>query len=192
MCGMVRTKSHKLERQPSGYSFGEAEKALAAVFGIDAKHRRLLVARLKNLMRLGLPGTAPGKGARARYSPAQLNQWLLAMLLADTGIDPTVVVQAIKASWKTHLEPVTIRATEMGATSGNPVWIALRPELTVGVWKGETGLSIQMFQLSSRSNEFERLNELGQVVARGADKWICLLNFTPFAYRLKNALPPRS
>jgi hypothetical protein len=184
---MVRTKSHRLERQPSGYTYGEAEVALADALIIDAKHRRLLRARLKNLQRLGLPGTAPGKGARARYTRAQLGMWLLAMLVADTGIDPTIVVQAIKAQWKA-LEPWIARATDVEARSESPVLIALYPGLAGSAWRGRgPSLSIEMFQPAPRSDELAQL-----VMGAGArDKWICLLNFTRPSNRLKNALLPR-
>jgi hypothetical protein len=176
---------HKLERQPPGYTYGEAEVALAAGLGIDAKHQTLLRARLKNLQRLGLPGTAPGKGARARYTRTQLGQWLLAMMMADVGIDPTIVVQAIKAQWKT-LEPWITQATDLEARSESPVWLVLWPGLAASAWRGESaGLPISMFRSSPRSND------LAQIAASARDRWVCLLNFTRPSTRLENALPPR-
>jgi hypothetical protein len=182
---MVRTKSHKLERQPPDYTYGEAEVALTTALGIDAKHRGLLRARLKNLQRLGLPGTAPGKGARARYTRAQMAMWLLAMIVADVGIDPTIVVQAIKARWKA-LEPWIPQATDLEAQSESPVWIALYPKLAGSAWSGGgPSLSIEIFRSSPRPNE------LGQLVVGARDKWVCLLNFTRPSTRLENALPPR-
>jgi hypothetical protein len=182
---MVRRNAHKLERRPSGYTYGEAEVALAVALGIDAKHRRLLRARLKNLQRLGLPGTMPGKGARAYYSRAQMGQWLLAMLAADVGIDPTIVVQAIKEQWK-NLEPWIAQATDREAQSESPVWAALWPGLAAGAWRrGGPSLSIEMFRVPPRSNE------LAQVAMGARDKWVCLLNFTRPATRLDNALSPR-
>jgi hypothetical protein len=183
---MVRRKSYKLERQPPGYTYGEAEIALAAALGIDAKHRGLLRARLKNLQRLGLPGTAPGKGARARYTRTQLGQWLLAMLIADVGIDPTIVVQAVKAQWK-GLEPWTIQAADWEAARGDSVWVALRPGLAASAWRRENaGLLISMFRSSPRSDN------LAQMASSARDAWICLLDFTRPSIHLENALPQRS
>jgi hypothetical protein len=182
---MVRRDLHKLERQPSGYTYGEAEIALADALVIDVKHRGLLRARLKNLQRLGLPGTTPGKGTRARYTRTQVDQWLLAMMVADVGIDPTIVVQAIKAQWKT-LEPWILQATDLEARSESPVWLVLWPGLAASAWRGKSaGLSIVMFRSSPRSNH------LAQMVVSARDNWICLLNFTRPSTRLENALPPR-
>ena len=138
-----------MEQPPRGYTYAEAETALVRALDVDAKDRTLLRARLKNLQRLGLPGTAPGKGARARYTRAQVGMWLLAMLVADTGIDPTIVVQTIKTQWK-YLEPWIPQATDMEAISENPVWIVLSPRLAASAWKsGSPSLGIEMFRILS-------------------------------------------
>ena len=93
---------HKFETPR--YSYGVVEGALAAVFGIDAKTQRgALRARLKHIQRLGLPGTAAGKGARVSYSLEQAFQWLIALLLSEIGIDPIVIVKTIKKHWKSGL-----------------------------------------------------------------------------------------
>jgi hypothetical protein len=200
---MVRRDLHKLEQRPRGCTYAEAENALIAALGIEAKHRALLRARLKNLQRLGLPGTAPGKGARARYTHAQVGMWLLAMLVADTGIDPTIVVQAIKARWK-DLEPDVLQAMTTEALGENPIWIALWPGLAASAWKSESpNLGIQTFRLFSWPNEFERRaiemgaskpTELAQLAMRAGDhdKWTCFLNFARPAARLGRLLPSRS
>jgi len=151
---------------------------------IDAQHRGLLRARLKNLQRLGLPGTAPGKGARARYTRAQLGMWLLAMLVADTGIDPTIVVRAIKAQWK-ELAPWIAQATDVEAQSGRPVWVVLRPGLAGAAWGGGgPSLLIEMLRPDPRSNELIQL----VMGASARDKWVSLLNFSRSATRLETAL----
>jgi len=110
----------------------------------------------------------------------------LAMMVADVGIDPTIVVQAIKAQWKT-LEPWIAQATDVEARSGSPVWIAGWPGLAGSAWRGGgPGLSIEMFRPAPRSNE------LAQLVMGARDRWICLLDFTRPMNRLENALPPRN
>jgi hypothetical protein len=184
---MVRRNLHKLEQPPPGYTYAEAEAALVVALDVHAKDRTLLRARLKNLQRLGLPGTAPGKGARARYTHAQVGMWLLAMLVADTGIDPTIVVQAIRTQWK-ELEPWIPQATDWEAQSESPVWIALSPRLAAGAWKsGSPSLEIQMFRLSPRSNALAQLT-----MAAGAnDRWISWHNFTRPSTRLKTFLVSR-
>jgi hypothetical protein len=185
---MVRRKSHKLEQQPPGYTYGDAERALLTALDIEAKHRGLLRARLKNLQRLGLPGTAPGKGARARYTRAQLKMWLLAMLMADTGIDPSIVAQAIKTQWK-GLMPEIDQATDSDAQSGkSPVWVALYPRLAGGAWKeGRPGLTINMFRLAAGPDEIAQI-----VMGAGErDRPICLFHFSRPATRLVSALAYR-
>jgi hypothetical protein len=147
MCGMDRTELHKFE-QPL-FEYRQVEAALAGVFGADRKHQHgALRGRLKNLQRLGL-GSGTGKGARNRYSRAQIYQWLLCLTLMESGIDPSIIIPTVKANWKT-LAPEAMQAADTKAlTTGSSAWIVLWKRLMSHTWREEpTGLRIQIIRLS--------------------------------------------
>src|SRR6476659_4116020 len=112
---MDRTELHKFE-QPL-FEYREVEAALAEVFKADSKHQQgALRGRLKNLQRLGL-GSGTGKGARNRYSRAQVYQWLLCLTLMESGVDPSIIIPMVKANWK-MLAPVAMQAADEEAKIG--------------------------------------------------------------------------
>jgi hypothetical protein len=129
------------ERQPFiGVADGQfdAEGALAAVFGVDAKTQRgPLRARLKHIQRLGLPGTAAGKGARISYSLEQASQWLIALLLSEVGIDPVVIVKTIQKNWRSSLARRVQEAVDAEVLSGKPILLSIRPRSMSGAWIGK-------------------------------------------------------
>jgi hypothetical protein len=174
-----------MEQRPSGYSYGECEVALCRALGIEPRHRGLLKARLKNLQRLGLPKIMPGKGTRIRYVRAQLDMWLLAMLMSEAGMDPMIVVQAIKAQWKGLASEIATAADKKMFDAKGPLWIVLWPRLAGSAWTdGGPSLSIQALREPPRSHE------LAQIVedAGARDRCICLFNFTRPANRLEAEL----
>jgi hypothetical protein len=78
------------------YSYGAVEGALGAVFGADIDTQQgALRARLKHFGRLGLPGGRAGKGTRMLYSLEHASQWVVALLMSELSIDPTVIVKGI-------------------------------------------------------------------------------------------------
>ena len=82
------------------------------MFGVDAERRGPLKGRLKHLNVLGLPGLNVGRGVRIAYSAEQVAQWLVALLLEECGIDPTVAVKLIQAAWD--------REVDMSPARGRP------------------------------------------------------------------------
>src|SRR5262245_19073973 len=83
------------------FGYAETETALAYSLDIPAKQQRsVLRARLKHLQRLNLLGVKSGRGQRLAYSRAQVSQLLLALILAEAGLDPTLIVSAIKRHWR--------------------------------------------------------------------------------------------
>jgi hypothetical protein len=126
------------------YGYGVVEGSLAAVFGLDAKTQRgPLRGRLKHIQRLGLPGTAAGKGARVSYSLEQACQWLIALLLSEIGIDPAVIVKTIQRHWKSSLARSVQEAVDAEALSGNPILLSIRPRLMSGMWVGKKSPSFR-------------------------------------------------
>ena len=53
-------------------------------------------ARLKNLQRLGLTPSSPGKGNHQSYSYSDLCDYALAMMLAEFGLEPRRIVSQVK------------------------------------------------------------------------------------------------
>jgi hypothetical protein len=108
------------------YRYGSLELALGAALGVGAVvSRGALRSRLKKFGTLGLPGDGPGTGARRRYSLEQATQLLVGLFMVDAGLDPTVVVPAIKQCWP------NIRANAQRATRQEaPIWIMLRLQFT--------------------------------------------------------------
>jgi hypothetical protein len=51
---------------------------------------------VRYLQRLGLDEVARGKGRGISYTRIQAGEWMLALLLAEFGIDPVVVVNSIQ------------------------------------------------------------------------------------------------
>ena len=82
------------------YPYARVERALLAVFDLATERQGPLRARLKHLNTLGLPGLQVGKGQRIAYSLEQVAQWLVALLIEETGVDPTVAVRLVQGAWE--------------------------------------------------------------------------------------------
>src|SRR5262245_55172679 len=101
------------------YRYGPLEVALGAALGVGtAVAQGAMRGRLKRFGTLGLPGGNPGKGTRRLYSQEQAMQLLIALLMADAGLDPVVIVPAIMNTWARMRRNVE-RATSKEAVAGN-------------------------------------------------------------------------
>ena len=139
---MDRKSRQKFETPHFGY--GAVESALAAVFGADVDIQgSALRARLKHFGRLGLPGGRGGKGTRMLYSLEHATQWLVALLLSDIGIDPTVIVKTIRENWDSHLARWVQQATDAEALAGNAILFSVRPRSMSGAWLGKRSPSFR-------------------------------------------------
>jgi hypothetical protein len=187
---MDRKVSHGFESPL--YSYAEVERALAAAFGVDAERQRgALRGRLKHLQRLGLPGLEAGKGTRVQYSRAQANQWLLALLMAEIGIDPTIIAKTIKANWKA-LAPFVEQATDRQARSGNPIYLGLRPRVMSSAWEDRPSLQISMFRRFFTAPRGADSDDLPRKADEDSDNWLCLIDFSRPSNRLDMALPRKT
>jgi hypothetical protein len=161
------------------YSYAEVERALAAVFNLDADRQRgALRGRLKHLQRLGLPGLESGKGKRVAYSFEQASQWLIALLMAQIGIDPAIIAKTVKASWK-GLVPSVKAAIDTTAKRENPIYLGLRPRVMLGAWEEGPSLQVEMFRRFSMAPSLgPNRDELPHKTDADADNWLCVINFT--------------
>ena len=142
------------------YPYARVERALSAVFSIPADRQGPLRARLKHLNMLGLPGLKPGKGQRIFYSLEQVAQWLVALLIEETGVDPTVAASLVKETWSHGIGDWARLALDE-ASEASHVFLKLRPQLMTGPWMHATSphatiRAIGGFQQHADENVVER------------------------------------
>jgi hypothetical protein len=176
----------------SGQRYGDVERALLRIFRIDERQRGFLRGRLKHFSRLGLPGLEPGKGKKITYTRELVSQWLVALLLAEVGLDPVIIVQAIKSNWK-NLAPMVVKATEPRAQRESRVFLVVKPRLMSRSQEKGVNLELSMVERYSFApvrNSDNMLNEVNG--AQDFGHWLCLIDFTSPASQLNVLLPWRS
>jgi hypothetical protein len=172
-------------------SFGQLERAMIQIFRVGNDRHAANRARMKHLLKLGLGVPRPGKGMRVAYTRETANQLLMAMLLADIGIDPVTVVRAVRANWQ-HLVPMVAKATEPRAQQGNHVFLLAKPSADApGRGEGaELKLSmVERFAGFAPMRTDNLVNELNEVEDYGHR--LCLVDFTAPASHLSVLLPSR-
>src|SRR5262245_35593168 len=108
------------------YTYAEAEGALGYAFGFGLVHQRGTIrSRLKHFQRCGLIELNLGGKRKAKYSRAQIVLWLLALILAETGADPVVIVAALRASWRRIAGMLEREVTSNDARSGQPYYLCV-------------------------------------------------------------------
>jgi hypothetical protein len=123
------------------YGYARVEGALGESLGADRiTQQGSMRGRLKRLSVLGLPPSGPGKGSRRKYSEEEASQLLIALLMEDAGLDPVVVVQAIKRVWP-NLARKVAAATSGKALAGNPMWLKVQLQIITGPWNTKDPLS---------------------------------------------------
>jgi hypothetical protein len=176
------------------YTYARVERALLAVFGIAADRQGPLRARLKHLNLLGMPGLKVGKGQRIAYSLEQVAQWMIALLIEETGVDPTVAARLVKETWGHGIGDWARLAVDKKSEE-NHVFLKLRPQLMTGPWVHETSplasiRSIGGFQqyLSAPGGRWIGNVERELIGAVRDRKWICLRDLTADFEVLMNSL----
>ena len=136
----MRKKSHDFVK--GTYAYGALERALGVMLGADAATSQgALRGRLKRFSTLGLPPPGPGKGSRRQYSYEEAAKLAIALLMQDTGLDPTVVVRAIEKSWP-HLV-----AGVKKELAGTPMHLVLGMQLVAGPWGGNSASALPSISL---------------------------------------------
>jgi hypothetical protein len=181
------------------YVYGEIERALGQTLGADAAAQKgALRGRLKRLSTLGLPPGGPGKGSRRLYSTDESLQLLLALLLADLGIDPTLIVPKIATVWS-HLKH-RIRAAG-SAPANNPMMLTVRLCEVSAPWngKGKEPLWIGVVpRFDERSRAYARKHgfrdesdNVATVMRWDESDWFCVRNLTAEVVKMQAALHGR-
>ena len=141
------------------FAYARVEQALGAALYADAEIQRgALRGRLKRLLTLGLPENGPGKGSRRLYSLEEAHQLLVALLMEDAGLDPTVVAPAVKKAWPNNLAERAENATRAEAKT-NPIVLLMMLQTITGPWRtGDAHTAVPLVYLKPRLNKeaFER------------------------------------
>jgi hypothetical protein len=128
-------------KQVAGYTYAQVERALGTWFCAPASAQGSFRGRVRHFQRIGLIEVTPGKGRRISYSRVQAAEWLLALLLAEFGVDPVVIVKSIQRE-RRQLREWIGEATDEEALGGNEVFLAAQPELMSGAWASKHAAAI--------------------------------------------------
>ena len=139
MAGTVRKRAAAV-----GFAYAQVEGALFELFRVPASAQGSFRGRVRHLQRIGLVNVAPGKGRRISYTHVQANEWMLALLLAELGVDPTVIVRSLQRERK-RLHGWIQEASDDEALGGNEVFLAARPALMSGAWASKDSAGILRF-----------------------------------------------
>jgi hypothetical protein len=132
-------------KQIEGYSYADVEHALCTLFRVPTHAKGIFRGRIRHLQRVGLVEVAPGKGRRILYGRAQAIEWMLALLLAEFGVDPTVIVKSIQGE-RGQLRDWIVEATDEEALGGDEVFLRAGPALMSGAWASKHGAGVLRFE----------------------------------------------
>jgi hypothetical protein len=186
------------------FGYAALERALGAALYADAiTQRGALRGRLKRLLTLGIPAPESGKGRR-QYSLEEAHQLLLALLLEDAGLDPTLVAAAVKKLWARNMSQHARLAAQ---AEENPIWLEMRLQIVTGPWRtGDPQTALPFVRLVSRIDmrslrkyREQRMTEAqarlnADEVVRAANSlreqegWLVFRNFTEKAKKLETVL----
>lgn len=173
------------------YAYAEAEGALGYAFGFGLAHQRGTIrSRLKHFQRCGLIELNLGGKRKAKYSRSQITMWLLALILAETGADPVVIVAALRANWRRIASTLEL-VTSDEARSRSPYYLVAWPRAMSGPIAQKPALTLEVLQLPSPSPfapMIEQLRQLREFAAGNSDDWVSFYNLTRIVSRLEIVL----
>src|SRR5271165_3391061 len=115
-------------KRVASYAYAQVERALGTLFGAPATAQGSFRGRVRHFQRIGLVEVTPGKGRRIVYTFDQAAEWMVALFLAEFGIDPIVIVKSIQQE-RRHLREWIGEAIDAEALGGDEVFLAARPAL---------------------------------------------------------------
>jgi hypothetical protein len=137
--------------QVGGYGYAQVERALGTLFGAPASAQGSFRGRVRHFQRIGLVEVTPGKGRRIPYTRVQAAEWMVALVLAELGVDPIVIVKSIQQE-RTQLRQWIAEATDTEALGGNEVFLAARPALMSGAWASKHAAGVLRFRKFRRGD----------------------------------------
>jgi hypothetical protein len=197
------------------YGYGVLEQALGTALDVgESVQRGALRARLKRLAALGLPAPEPEREGRRLYSLEECHQLLVALLLGNVALDPTVVTRAVNKAWKSNLRKSAIEAGQEAGNKqvskqfeNNPMVLHVKLRIVSEPWRtGDPNTALTFVRLARRYHALtvkratEKFRMTGVEARRQADllmaefetldpvEWVACLNYTEAANRLHEAL----
>jgi hypothetical protein len=171
------------------YPYGLLERALGAALDVgEGVQRGALRSRLKRFAQLGLPESLEGQEGRRLYSQEEAHQMLIALLLGNLGLDPTVVARAVKKVWSRNLKPGAKEAAQEADAKkqiGDPMVLHAILRVVSGPWRAKdpnAALTITALQRRSKRGAAFGFESLGTV------EWTAALNYTEAVTDLHRAL----
>jgi hypothetical protein len=157
------------------YGYGLLERSLGAALDADEEVQRgALRSRIKRLARLGLPAPLlEAQEGRRAYSLEEAHQLLVAILMEDAGLDPTVVAPAVNKVWKNNLAKGAVTATNKDAQR-NPILLKLTLQTIIGPWRtGDPAAAVPIIKLLPRLDEraIDRYRTKHKVSLETALRW---------------------
>jgi hypothetical protein len=119
-------------------------------------------------------------------------------VIAELGVDPTVIARLVKRHWKT-IAPWVRHATDDDAKAGDSVFLTLRPRLMSGPWS-ELRHALETVPWVGGFRRFDRRlkDKEGRPIQRenvsmfldrcAEEGWLCCRNLTEDLTRLKASL----
>jgi hypothetical protein len=132
------------QKEVAGYGYADVERALGTLLGAPATAQGSFRSRVRHFQRIGLIDVTPGKGRRIAYTFDQAAEWMVALFLAEFGIDPVVIVKSIQRE-RRQLREWIEEATDDEALGGDEVFLAARPALMSGAWATKQSAGILRF-----------------------------------------------
>jgi hypothetical protein len=85
------------------FSYKDVERILFDIYGNSNRPSGqsigALRGRIKNLQKIGLSPSNPGRGKRVSYHYEDLARWAICFELAEIGFDPSTIKRFIEAHW---------------------------------------------------------------------------------------------
>jgi hypothetical protein len=179
------------------YSYGLLERALGTALGVgEPVQRGALRSRLKRLAQLGLPAGLKNQEGRRLYSQEELHQLLVALLLGNLGLDPIVVVRAVKKAWKQNLRRGAVEAAQEADAAkrrypDNPMVLFAVLRVVSGPWCTEdpnAALTLIGLQHRFKRGGSDLVVDNFQSLSAGVAEWAVALDYTEAGIDMHRAL----
>ena len=83
------------------YRYAQIELAIARLhFDVTPENLKYFRGRLRNLQRVGLVTSSPGKGQKKSYTSEDAAFWAICFELVELALPPIIIKQILDAQWK--------------------------------------------------------------------------------------------
>ena len=93
------------------FTYGQVQRALAAVHHIPADDMGWFRGRITNFQKTGLVPASPGRGRRVAYRREDVFLWAMALEFSKWGWDPTLIKWLVHNLW-VGIKPILLEASD--------------------------------------------------------------------------------